>query len=452
MVRPSMLPLLPDGPADAVLVYRAGQPVTRAEFLAEVQALAQRLPAGGWALNLCGDRSRFMVGVLACIARGVVCVLPHSNAPEHLAALAAEQPGLIALTDEDRDWVPGMPQVRVDAPSAPGAEVAGAAGWMPQIPVDQRVARLYTSGSTGRPQAIDKTFGALWHGLQAAARRIWPVMAGPGSVVGTSSFRHMFGFEATVLMPLWSGGQVSGAAPFFPADVAAALAAVPAPRLLVTTPYHLRTLLDADVAFPPVAAILSATAPLSPELAQRAESVLGAKVLEVYGSTELGMTATREPCRQSVWTTLDGITLSQPAPDQVAVSGPSWPGPQRLQDVVEPLDATRFRLIDRGANLINIVGKRSSLALLNHALLDIPGVQDGTFCQPVSEAERDSARLAAFVVAPGLRAPDILTALRQQVDPVFLPRPIVFVEHLPRDANGKLPAASLRALMDAHLS
>lgn len=443
-----MLPLLPEGPADAVVVYRAGRAITRAEFLAQVHGLAQRLPAGGWAMNLCGDRYWFTVGVFACIARGVVSVLPHSSAPEHLASLAAGQPGLIGLTDEDRRWVPGMPQVRVDAP----VEVSAAAGWMPQVSADQCVARLYTSGSTGQPQAIDKSFGALWHSLQAAARRIVAVTGGACSVVGTSSFRHMFGFEATVLLPLWGAGRVSATAPFFPADVAAALAAVPAPRMLVTTPYHLRTLLEAGVSFPPVAAILSATAPLSPDLARRAEEALQATVLEVYGSTELGMTATREPCRQAVWTTLAGITLSQPSPDQVLVSSPSLGEPQPLHDIVELLDATRFRLIDRGANLINIVGKRSSLALLNHALLDIPGVQDGAFCQTVSESERESARLAAFVVAPGLQAADIQAVLRQRVDPVFLPRPIVFLDRLPRDANGKLPAAALRALMDAHIS
>jgi acyl-coenzyme A synthetase/AMP-(fatty) acid ligase len=123
--------------------------------------------------------------------------------------------------------------------------------------------------------------------------------------------------------------------------------------------------------------------------------------------------------------------------------------PQALHDVIELLSPTRFRLIDRSANLINIVGKRSSLGFLNHLLCNIEGVQDGVFCLPQAH---DAARLAAFVVAPGLRGADILAALRPHLDPVFLPRPIVFVDHLPRDANGKLPAASLRALIGKHLT
>ena len=54
----------------------------------------------------------------------------------------------------------------------------------------------------------------------------------------------MYGFESTVLLALLSGNALSAERPFYPADVAAAVAAVPRPRVLVTTPIHLRTLLD----------------------------------------------------------------------------------------------------------------------------------------------------------------------------------------------------------------
>ncbi len=50
--------------------------------------------------------------------------------------------------------------------------------------------------------------------------------------------------------------------PFYPADVAAAVGRVPQPRVLVTTPIHLRTLLASEVEFPPLDLVMSATAPL----------------------------------------------------------------------------------------------------------------------------------------------------------------------------------------------
>ena len=54
-------------------------------------------------------------------------------------------------------------------------------------------------------------------------------------------------------------------------------------------------------------------------------------------------------------------------------------------------------------------------------------------------------RLAALVVAPGLDEAAVRAALRQAVDPVFLPRPLRLVASLPRNETGKLPR---RALLD----
>lgn len=458
MVGAATLPLLPDAPGDAVVAYREGQAVRRDLFLSHVEQVASALPPVARAMNMCADRYWFAVSFLACVKRGIVSIFPNSAAPEHLSALGHESPGLISIGDEARTMTPQLPYVRV------GLElgVAMPALQMPRIPADQCVARVYTSGSTGKPQGFDKFFGCLWQGMAVAQRRIWSLTQGPCAVVGTSSFRHMFGFEATVLLPLWGGGQLSAGVPFFPVDVAAALEALPSSRLLVITPFHLRKLLEADVAFPAVSGILSATAPLSAELAERAQAVFKAPVLEIYGATELGMTASRQPCQQTDWEAMDGLTLrtewqagheadAEPVP-VTWVSGPSLPEPQALNDVVELTGPNRFRLIDRHANLINIVGKRSSLSFLNQLLCGVDGVKDGVFCLPQSVAQQDDARLTAFVVAPGLKPADILAALRPHVDPVFLPRPLVFVDHLPRDANGKVTAATLRQLLASHLS
>ncbi len=52
----------------------------------------------------------------------------------------------------------------------------------------------------------------------------------------------------------------------------------------------------------------------------------------------------------------------------------------------------------------------------------------------------------AFAVAPGLTPARILAELRARIDPVFLPRPLLLVESLPRQATGKLPREALREL------
>jgi acyl-coenzyme A synthetase/AMP-(fatty) acid ligase len=81
---------------------------------------------------------------------------------------------------------------------------------------------------------------------------------------------------------------------------------------------------------------------------------------------------------------------------------------------------------------------------LNHLLNSIPGVVDGAFYMP--DEESHLTRLAACVVAPGMDAPALMSALREHLDPVFLPRPLLFVERLPRNSTGKLPHSALEAL------
>jgi acyl-coenzyme A synthetase/AMP-(fatty) acid ligase len=82
---------------------------------------------------------------------------------------------------------------------------------------------------------------------------------------------------------------------------------------------------------------------------------------------------------------------------------------------------------------------------LNQLLLKVDGVQDGVFFLP-EEGAGLVTRLMAFVVAPGKTSEEILHKLRAYVDPVFMPRPLVCVPSLPRNATGKLPRESVSEL------
>lgn len=439
--------LLANHDLDTPIAWRNGGAVSRGVFLGHVLALAEALPPQGKLLNLCNDRYAFAVALFAAICKRLVTVLPNSSAPEHLATVAAEHPGLLVLGDQAEAPLAGLPYLRVDA-FLSGDQPAVA---VPQIDFEQPIACVYTSGSTGRPVPHIKTFGRMWLNIQAGAERIWHAAGGACSVVGTSPIRHMYGLESSVFLPILGGGRLSPDVPFFPADVARCLAALPAPRLLVITPFHLRKLIEADIELPPVAAILSATAPLPLAVAQQAASRLDCPVLEIYGSTETGQLATRLPCVDEAWETLAGVEL-RPDGDDVWAHGAVYQAPQLINDMVELLAPNRFRLIDRKAGMINVAGKRSSLSFLNAIITSLPGVGDAVFCVPERTGGSDTARLAAFVVAPGLSRAEVLAGLREHVDPVFLPRPLVFVDRLPRDGNGKIQAAVLQQLIATHIS
>ena len=59
-------------------------------------------------------------------------------------------------------------------------------------------------------------------------------------------------------------------------------------------------------------------------------------------------------------------------------------------------------------------------------------------------------RLMAFAVAPGMQASALLAALRERIDAIFMPRPLVLLDSLPRNSTGKLPRDTLLALAQAH--
>jgi len=61
------------------------------------------------------------------------------------------------------------------------------------------------------------------------------------------------------------------------------------------------------------------------------------------------------------------------------------------------------------------------------------------------------ARLGAVVVAPTLSVAALTEHLRQRIDPVFLPRPLIMLERLPRNATGKLPQHELQHLANRHM-
>ena len=74
---------------------------------------------------------------------------------------------------------------------------------------------------------------------------------------------------------------------------------------------------------------------------------------------------------------------------------------------------------------------------------------DAVFLMPEEDGERVS-RLVAFVVAPEVAPETILGALRRRIDAAFLPRPLLFVSSLPRNALGKVPRDALLRLISAH--
>jgi acyl-coenzyme A synthetase/AMP-(fatty) acid ligase len=472
--RLATLPLISHADLDAVVAYRSGTPISARHFLADVMHVAATLPAGGHVLNACVDRYRFTVGFAASLISGKVSLLPSTHTPEVIRQLTVFAPDVFCLADD--------PKCDIDLPRAhfpqgaaqpvPGIEV-------PEIDAGQLAAYVFTSGSTGTPLPYRKTWGRLLRCVHDGASRLGLLDGRLGdqsarrthTILGTVPPQHMYGFESSVLLGLQTGSALCAERPFYPADICNTLAAAPRPRVLVSTPVHLRALLAAEIPLPATDLIVSATAPLSRELARAVEAAFDARLLEIYGSTETGQIATRRTAETAEWQLWPGVTLTIKEGGQAWAQGGHVEQPTAMCDVLELTGDDRFLLHGRMADLVNIAGKRSSLAYLNHQLNSIRGVVDGTFffpddlsgsnpgpasspgavSNPGPVSNTGVTRVAAFVVAPDLDAAKLTEELRRRIDPVFLPRPLLFVERLPRNGTGKLPQEALRELAARHL-
>jgi acyl-coenzyme A synthetase/AMP-(fatty) acid ligase len=445
----STFPLVTHPHAEDVLAYRHGKPISVARFLADVRQLAAALPAGRHVLNACVDRYRFAVGMAAALLADKISLLPTTLTPEMVRQVKRFAPDVFCLTDQPQSI--DLPQfswaeaVTTRAPAPAGARTDK--GDVPEIPASRTAAIVFTSGSTGAPVAHRKSWGGLVSSVRAEAARLGLLDGRRHSIVATVAPQHMYGFESSMLIALQSGAAMSAAHPFYPADICSALAAAARPCMLVTTPVHLKVLLASGLDIPLPDLVLSATAPMPPQLALAVEARLRAPLLEIYGSTETGQIASRRTTETAEWTLFPEVTLSA-TQGRVWASGGHVEPAIPMADEIELVTAKQFLLHGRTADLVNIAGKRSSLDYLNHQLNAVPGVIDGAFFMP-DEADDDGdsvTRLMAFAVAPGMQASTLLAALRERIDAIFIPRPLVLLDVLPRNSTGKLPRDTLLAL------
>jgi acyl-coenzyme A synthetase/AMP-(fatty) acid ligase len=442
---------LAEGPVGRSFAFDGHGRISLATFLGEVRGVAAELPEAVHAINLCEDRYRFLVVFCAVALRGQINLLPPSRTPAVIEDVRRQYPDSYCISDVRLS--PAPPRLHALPERLPMLGGSISDGRMPEVDADALAMIGFTSGSTGTPKANAKTWASLRISTAqnvAALRHLWPDDSATGHqilpVIATVPPQHMYGMELSVLLPLLAPVAVHGGRPFFPEDIAQALRQAEAPALLVTTPVHLRALVESGIALPPLAGIVTATAPLPQSLAAAAEQRFSCEVREMFGSTETCVIAHRRTARDDFWQALPGVQL-QPQPDGALVFAPHLPSPVALADLVELRADNTFVLRGRQSDLLEIAGKRASLGDLTRRLQSVPGVIDGVMLQLDACDNTGVGRIAALVVAPGLDEAAILDVLRRSVDPVFLPRRLRIVDALPRNDTGKLPRDALLRLL-----
>lgn len=436
------------GLAGRAVALRGGEPIRRAQFLADVQAWCAGFAAlrGARVALYFDDSYDFAAALYGAWHAGKQVFLPGDAQPATLQRL--------------------LPEVDGCAGALPGA-LRPVAGAKPALaPLDPRTTGLcvYTSGSSGEPLAIHKRLDQLdaeiHHQQLVFGERV--DTGGPARVYGTVSHQHIYGLLFCTLWPLAAGRPFVAERLVYPEEMAARLAE--GGCILVSSPAHLRRLpeaLDWQPARSRLRAVYSSGGPLPPEAAQASLELLGQSPIEVFGSSETGGIAWRQRAVQGErWTLLPGVEWRIDDGDLLAVRSAHLPGADWWvsADRVRALPASEgggFAMLGRADRIAKIEEKRVSLTAVEAAL---------AACSEVEEARvlvlghEGSQRLAAAVVPSqsgwallqrdGKRALNerLRAVLLQTVERVALPRSWRYLHALPVNAQGKSTESLLSAL------
>ena len=360
---------------------------------------------------------------------------------------------------------------------------AGAADRFADAPVgdDDLAVVVYTSGTTGRSKGAMVTHGNLTSNATALAEA-WRI--GPGDVLlHALPIFHVHGLFVGIHPLLLAGARILFQRRFEPAAV---LAALPRATVLMGVPtFYTRLLAEPGLTAESARSVrlfVSGSAPLRPDTFAAWQARTGAAILERYGMSEAGMIASN-PCEGerragTVGFPLPGVevrvvdsagrVLGAGVPGGIEVRGPNvfagyWRRPERTAEDFTP-DGW-FRTGDLGQwsgdGYLSIVGRAKELVItggynvypkeVELAIDAVPGISESAVFG-IPDPDFGEAVAAAVVRQPGATIDElaVIAALRSRIAHFKVPRRVVFVDELPRNAMGKVQKTGLQARL-AHL-
>lgn len=444
---------------------------------------------------LCANNRFFVVSYFAVVGLGAVAVPlnPMSPGPELQRELAAVGACAVVVgptasagwAGVDRAALPDLRHVIVAEPD-PRATVEAtitldellAADPHPVVEVgsDHLAALLFTSGTAGAPRAAMLSHGNLLGNIEQGMTAPDPICAGD-VVYGVLPLFHIFGLNVVLGLSIRVGATLVLVQRFDPATavesiVQRSVTVVPgAPPMWIA--FANFDELPADT-FASVRLALSGASRLPPPVAERFAARFGVPIHEGYGLTEASPVVTSSvgwPVRPgSVGRILPGIDArlvgesgeDVPVGDagEVWVRGPNvfqgyWNDPAatervlsdgwlRTGDIAYADDDGFLYLVDRAKDLIIVSGFNVYPAEVEEVLAAHPAVAEvGVLGVP--HPHEGEAVKAYVVLRPGTDVHEdaLVSWCGDRLARYKCPSKIVFVDELPRNANGKLLRRSL---------
>jgi acyl-coenzyme A synthetase/AMP-(fatty) acid ligase/3-hydroxymyristoyl/3-hydroxydecanoyl-(acyl carrier protein) dehydratase len=435
----------------------------RADLADGVTALAAAVEKVGRGRWLVYSESSYAgaVAVLALLHSGCTAVLAPNGQAQTLRQLGATARGAILDPAAPLDGIARLAPLEQPPAHAP-VQTPDAAG--------PGCVEFRTSGTTGDRKGTLKTLRQLDGEIAVLEATFGGALPPAARIFATMSHQHIYGLLARVLWPLATGRPFSTDNPLHPQELLPRMAESGA-CALASTPVHLRRLAAAAGLRGlrgTCRAVVSSGAPLDAETAARVAEQLGEAPYEMLGSTETGAVAVRRrSLHGEAWSPLPGVEVACEADSGrlVVTSALASEGEDlgrgrrrfRMGDRVELRSDGSFLLLGRADRIVKIGGKRLSLPDMERQLEAHAWVTEAAL---IALERASELRVHAVVVASetgraalaemGRRAlgAGLADHLSGHFDRVLLPRLWRVVDALPRDAQGKLPAESLRALFE----
>ncbi len=459
------------------LLHDDGRWTSRAEFLERTVAVAGRLAGAGLVpgdrVLLSGPSSADLaVAHVACLRSGLV-VVPVNGAytVSELGHIVADCRPSLALVDHP-GWAADL--AAMDPAMLTASTSVDLADGTPPVldaarPADPAVI-IYTSGTTGAPKGAVLTQANLLAGAESVVLA-WRWTSADRLLLCLPLF-HMHGLGVGLHGTLLAGASAVLQQGFDPGAALAALARHDCTMFFgVPTMYHRLAGHDGVGELGRLRLCVAGSAPLPAALHDRLSDEAGTAVLERYGMTETVMLVSNpydgERRAGSVGFPLPGVDLCLDADSsEILVRGPNvfggyWERPEAdTEAFVEDPDGRWFRTGDIGEldddGYLSIVGRSKELVISGGFNIHPREVDDVLIRHPavaevavggVPSAEWGEELVAWVVPEEGGPAPgvdELRSFARGSLAAHKLPRRVVEVASLPRNALGKVMRHELR--------
>ncbi len=444
----------PDG---HVLCYEgrwsSGPYKTWRDFLsdtAKMRAAIGQKDAKGWILH-CEDYWYFLVTFVALLQCRKTVMLTQNISESFLAEIAGE--ATVFLTDQESAPESAgplfIPRLLAELPEPSEQELRSA----PEFAAEDTDIRMYTSGSTGKAKAVRQRM-AEFEQDNAFIISKWGEEFLSRKLVTTVSQHHIYGFLFGISLPFALGVPFRRKRIEYPEE----FEALDDERyMVIATPAFLKRTVELESSLPMKDCfIFTSGGVLTPELAQRTDSLFGFWPMEVYGSTETSGIAWRQSRAGLEWTPFDNAKIWKNEEGCLVIVSPYIKDPAGFatNDLVDLLDDGRFLLKGRSDSIVKIEEKRISLTEVEDRLLQSGLVQD---VKVIALEDRRQYLAAALVLNAqgrerfaGQKKLVLNTFfhdyLMKYFENVVIPKKWRFEDSLPVDVQGKKHREDIAAL------